>query len=40
MIALFVNGVLYVVTAGCPWRDMSADYRSYFTAWRRNSRGR
>jgi len=29
-----VNGILYVVTTGCRWRDMSSRYGSYVTAWR------
>jgi len=29
-----INGILYVVTTGCRWRDMPSKYGSYVTAWR------
>jgi len=29
-----INGILYVVTTGCRWRDMPSKYVSYVTAWR------
>jgi len=30
-----VNGILYVITTGCRWREMPRKYESYVTAWRR-----
>jgi transposase len=30
-----LNGILYVLTSGCRWCDMPAEYCSYKTAWRR-----
>ncbi len=30
-----INGILYVVTTGCRWMDMPAEYGSHKTAWRR-----
>ncbi|GBC72092.1 hypothetical protein HRbin02_01884 [Candidatus Calditenuaceae archaeon HR02] len=30
-----LNGILYVLTTGCRWMDMPAEYGSYKTAWRR-----
>jgi len=29
-----INGILYVVTTGCRWREMPRKYGSYVTAWR------
>jgi len=29
-----INGILYVATTGCRWRDMPSKYGSYVTAWR------
>ena len=29
-----INGILYVVTTGCRWREMPRGYGSYVTAWR------
>jgi transposase len=30
-----INGILYVATTGCRWREMPREYGSYATAWRR-----
>ncbi|MGC9164297.1 MAG: transposase [Thermoprotei archaeon] len=30
-----INGILYVITTGCRWREMPRKYGSYVTAWRR-----
>jgi len=30
-----LNGILYVLRAGCRWKDMPREYGSYVTAWRR-----
>jgi transposase len=30
-----INGILYVITTGCRWREMPRKYESYVTAWRR-----
>ncbi|MCP8316391.1 MAG: IS5 family transposase [archaeon] len=30
-----MNGILYVLTAGCRWMDMPMKYGSYKTVWRR-----
>jgi len=30
-----INGILYVVTTGCRWREMPRKYGPYVTAWRR-----
>jgi transposase len=32
---MVLNGILYVLTTGCRWCDMPAEYGSYKTAWRR-----
>jgi transposase len=32
---MVLNGILYVLTSGCRWCDMPAEYGSYKTAWRR-----
>jgi len=29
-----INGILYVATTGCRWRDVPSKYGSYVTAWR------
>ena len=30
-----LNAILYVLTTGCKWMDMSGEYGSYVTTWRR-----
>jgi transposase len=32
---MVLNGILYVLTTGCRWMDMSLEYGSYKTAWKR-----
>jgi transposase len=32
---MVLNGILYVLTTGCRWCYMPAEYGSYKTAWRR-----
>ena len=34
----FIDGVLYVVRAGCPWRDLPADFGNWNSVWRRFNR--
>jgi transposase len=36
---MVLNGILYVLTSGCRWCDMPAEYGSYKTAWRRQGPG-
>jgi transposase len=33
-----INGILYVIAAGCRWCEMPREYGSYVTAWRRLKR--
>jgi transposase len=33
-----VEGILYVLRAGCRWKDLAAEYGSPVTAWRRLKR--
>jgi transposase len=33
-----INGILFVLVSGSPWRDMPERYGSYVTAWRRLKR--